>query len=190
MKTLPLVKNWTGDGYGSNPIVLTQIKRNNKVALYSRRAQSSKTIQGYELFIVKVRCKGQALPGGGFEEEDREVYPSAQKFGKTAVFLAPDLEKALARFEQMSRSPEEIEADEALERANEIVPVVTVKPPKVNIPIPKKEFSMREYSEELGIPYHQVANWAKAMIGEGKLEVARQEHRSARGKPLNILRAV
>lgn len=84
MKLLPIERLWTGDGYGQNDAVThTQIQRCDIAAIYSVKTKEGK-IKGYETFIITKRMKGQPLPGGMFEKEDREVYPSANSFGKTA----------------------------------------------------------------------------------------------------------
>lgn len=38
----------------------------------------------FEVFVSKRRMKGDKLPGGAVEAEDREVYPKANSFGVTA----------------------------------------------------------------------------------------------------------
>lgn len=67
----------------------TQIRREFDVngekeyAMY-KRTRSNGTVHGFELFEIKIRLEGQPLPGGMFEPEDRECYPGANSFGRTA----------------------------------------------------------------------------------------------------------
>jgi hypothetical protein len=49
-----------------------------------RREQLDGTFFSFEVFVSKVRHKGDKLPGGAVEAEDREVYPKASAFGFTA----------------------------------------------------------------------------------------------------------
>lgn len=60
-----------------------QIKRTDTVAMYKREPLDKKFIT-YEVFVIKTRLKGQSLPNGLFELEDRECYPGASSFGKHA----------------------------------------------------------------------------------------------------------
>lgn len=60
-----------------------QVKRTHDVVMY-KRLRSDGSLFGFEVFKVKIRNKGQALPGGNVEKEDRECYPGANAFGKSA----------------------------------------------------------------------------------------------------------
>lgn len=67
----------------------TQLRREFDVngekeyAMYKRTRQNG-TVHGFELFEIKIRLEGQPLPGGLVEPEDRECYPGANSFGRTA----------------------------------------------------------------------------------------------------------
>lgn len=101
MINLPLVKRWTGDGYGdASARLLTQVKRTATVALYERLVEKDKRPEGYEVFIIKMRHKGDALPGGLVEQEDREVYPSAGSFGFSAYHIY-GLTNAQVKFDEL-----------------------------------------------------------------------------------------
>lgn len=56
--------------------------KDNNVYIYERKRDNK--LFSYEVFISKRRLKGQPLPGGAFEAEDREQYPGAAQFGFTA----------------------------------------------------------------------------------------------------------
>ena len=45
-------------------------------------------LHGYEVFKIKTRLKGDPLPGGNVEKEDRECYPGSASFGITAWFFS------------------------------------------------------------------------------------------------------
>jgi len=64
-----------------------QLKREGDVAVYCRYKLDG-IIFGYEVFRIKVVKEGSPLPGGIFVEEDYEVYPSKNAFGRTAIFFA------------------------------------------------------------------------------------------------------
>ena len=103
MIELPKSKRWTGDGFGDiNARILNQLKRNDKAALYQRIVEKSGKSEGYEVFSISMRHKGDALPGGMVEAEDREVYPSAGSFGRTA-WHHWNLKVAETRFEELTR---------------------------------------------------------------------------------------
>lgn len=61
-----------------------QIHREPDYAIYSKSPHGDPHVNSYEAFFVKRRYKGEPLPGGLFEKEDREVYPSHGQFGFTA----------------------------------------------------------------------------------------------------------
>ena len=168
MKELPLVKVWTGDGFAANPITLKQVKRNEMVAIYERFRHNG-TQEGYEVFIIKKRLKGQALPGGLFELEDREVYPSAGQFGKTAWHVMT-LERANEEFEEYSKAPltEEEEAEEN----------------KLNLP--EGEFTVKEVIELNDTNYISASLFVKAGVADGSIKYLREERRNVKGKPSKI----
>ena len=85
MKLLPnkFVKNY--DKMGDN--TFTQVKMVPTVTLNAyiyRREKMDGTFVSFEVFVAKQRFKGQPLPGGVVEAEDREQYPTANNFGFTA----------------------------------------------------------------------------------------------------------
>jgi hypothetical protein len=85
MKLLPqsFVKNY--DKCGDN--TFTQVKTVPTVTLNAyiyRRTKMDGTFVSFEVFVAKQRFKGQPLPGGVVEAEDREQYPTANNFGFTA----------------------------------------------------------------------------------------------------------
>lgn len=85
MKLLPdsFVKNY--DRCGDN--TFTQVKMVPTVTLNAyiyKRTKMDGTFVSFEVFVAKQRFKGQPLPGGVVEAEDREQYPTANNFGFTA----------------------------------------------------------------------------------------------------------
>lgn len=172
MKTLPLEKWWSGDGYGSDPILLKQVKRTDTVALYERIRHGE--LEGFEVFIIKVRHKGDKLPGGAVEEEDREVYPSAGSFGFGASSVS-NLGRAKIVFDEMV--------------AESVAEKETPTPEKAII-IPVGEFSTIEMAAANELSYPTITLWIKAALGEKSIEFVREERRNAKGKATKLYRKV
>jgi hypothetical protein len=77
------VKNF--DRSGDN--TFTQVKTVPTPSLNTyiyRRERMDGSFVSYEVFVAKRRYKGDKLPGGLVEAEDRERYPTANDFGFTA----------------------------------------------------------------------------------------------------------
>lgn len=74
-----------------------------------RRERLDGTFFSFEVFIAKVRHKGDKLPGGLVELEDREVYPKASAFGFTAKESKSMIqaEKFLAEFVEKMQAKED-----------------------------------------------------------------------------------
>lgn len=75
------VKNCEGVGDTTFKQMKKQESNGLNVYIYNRTKEGFNT---YEVFISKRRFKGQPLPGGNVEVEDREQYPTANHFGFTA----------------------------------------------------------------------------------------------------------
>lgn len=178
MKLLQLEKRWCGDGFGdSYARIFKQLKRNDKVALYARVVESSGNTEGYEVFHVKMRLKGQTLPGGLFEQEDREVYPSAGSFGKTAWQII-DLNRANSKFDELTKEEIDKVAHEAEEAEN----------PSVN---PGTSlFSTQEYADKNNIAYPIAYLTIKAAVEAGKMKFVKSERRNVKGKETKLFTLV
>ena len=73
------------DKSGDNKFVqVTMLPTSPLNAYIYRREKMDGTFVSFEVFVAKRRYKGQPLPGGLFEECDREQYPTANNFGFTA----------------------------------------------------------------------------------------------------------
>ena len=152
----------------------TKEQSNQNVYIYQRIDKEGKTF-GFEVVIPNVVKGGtvQKFPNGTTKEieDDTEMYPGASSFGRTGWFLTSE-----ARAEDMF---DEIMKGSDSEESNGDV-----------IKIPDHEFAVKDYAEELGVPYTDVANWAQVQIKAGKLKVVRQERRAKRGRATNILARV
>ena len=151
MITLPQTKRWTGDGFGDTDArIFTLVQRNEKVALFKRTVEKTGRSDGYEVFVVKMRLKGQALPGGLFEQEDREVYPSAGSFGKTAWHIH-NLPFAKQRFEDLTLKG-------AVEAEEENAPAKTYL-------IPAGDFTTKEFAAANNVEYSEATIWLRENTG-------------------------
>jgi hypothetical protein len=171
MIELPILKVWTGDGFSANPVHLKQVKRTETVALYERWQNKGETFNGYEVFVIKKRLKGQPLPGGLFEEEDREVYPSAGQFGKTAWHMPKTA--AFAKYDELVTKGITDEAEENEPEAAVIVPVI--------------EFTCGDLAESNSITYAEAQKFLKENIDKTiKLHRTGRKDGQTRGKPSNF----
>lgn len=171
MIELPLLKVWTGDGFSANPVHLKQVKRTATVALYERWHNEGATQHGYEVFVIKNRFKGQPLPGGLFEEDDREVYPSAGQFGKTAWHCSKG--EAFRRFDELVAKgvAADAEDDEA---------------PKV-FTVPVVEFTCGDLATANDATYAEAQSFIKENIDK-TIKFIRQGRKAGttKGKPSNF----
>jgi hypothetical protein len=198
MKTLELVKRWTGDGYGdAGARIFTQVKRNEKVALYRRTVESTGSYDGHEVFLIKMRHKGDKLPGGMVEAEDREVYPSANSFGRTAWGMGGAA--AEAKFQELTdkvngvvHEPEETPEEDAQENEAPSDAPKHRGRPKREMPtfvLPDGEFSVKELAASNGVEYVVAYQFVKQE--EGKTVIpTRSERRAARGKETQLYKKV
>lgn len=172
MIELPTMKVWTGDGFSANPVHLKQVKRTATVAMYERWHDKGTVFKGYEVFAVKMRLKGQPLPGGLFEAEDREVYPSSGQFGKTAWNPA-NLDRAESRYAELVAKGVAADSDEEETVATITVPVV--------------EFTCKELAETNHMSYAEAQAFIKENIDK-TIKFTRQGRTDGqtRGKPSNF----
>lgn len=193
MKILEPVKIWTGDGLGqASAVTLTQLKRTPTVALY-QRTQKNGMAGGYEVFIVKIVKAGTPQLGGGVVEEDYEVYPRANSFGKTA--WAPGslghAEKIYANLCQGLKpcdvgedSDEDDEGAETPETTEPKAKRVKKELPVLTLPV--TEFSVKELAEQNRVEYSVAYLNVKAWLEAKTVKLVRTERRAAKGKETSI----
>lgn len=160
------VKNCEGVG----DTVFKQIKKRESnglnVYIYNRTKEGFNT---YEVFIAKRRFKGQPLPGGNVEAEDREQYPTANHFGFTAK-------------EVRNMAQAEVEFDKFLNKNNkEEDEIVLLKYPKNNWSM--KDLLLNNPNWSYPRAYAQVK---KDIENNLIKEVKRVKSASGRGKPTVI----
>lgn len=175
------------------------VKRDGDVAIYERtKSNKEGKVSGnreYEIFLVKKRFKGQPLPGGMFEKEDRECYPGKESFGKTA-FFCNSLERAEERFNELKEKNNDAQArkEEAIltgsetkrGRKKKVVKEVEVKTEDNALPkkrgrqsldrttlsFPTGEWTMKQAHELNPFCCHAtVYHYVKSMVDAGKMQV-------------------
>jgi hypothetical protein len=198
MKTLEPIKIWTGDGLGqASAVTLTQLKRTPTVALY-QRTQKSGAPQGYEVFIVKIVKAGTPQLGGGVVEEDYEVYPRANSFGKTA-WAPGSLGHAEKIYENLCQGlkpcdvGEETDGEETPETPT--VPRVPgqrgrVKGERPQLTVPVMEFTVKELAELNKVEYPVAFTFIKEATEAKTIKFLRTERRNAKGKESSIFAKV
>lgn len=161
------------------------------VYIYQRVTTSGKTY-GFEVVVPTLVKAGtvQKFPNGSERsyDDDTEFYPGAESFGKRG-WACVNEEHAIRVFDKVidgtiNDQPEESEESEP---ENE-----SPKPArkKNSIQAPAGEWTVKELSDKLGLPYIDVSNWVQGQLREGKVKVVRTERRAARGRATNILMAV
>jgi hypothetical protein len=149
----------------------TKETRDQNVYIYVRikTDKVGDKVFGYEVVIPQIKKAGTyPLPGGGTQtyDEDTEMYPGASVFGQFGWFCASEA-NAERVFDELVKGDD---------KSNDDV-----------IEIPKGEFTVTEYAEQLGVAYVEVANWVKEQIAEGRVRIVRQERRHKIGRATNIL---
>lgn len=217
MIKLPEQKRWTGDGWGSNPRLLVQVKRSEKNAIYKVTEERTGKVTGYEVFRIKIDPKGKRI----FDivlEEDTEKYPTSEtNFGKSA-WAVPNLATAETYFERLENgvdvyggsvalSIEDDEDDEggtpvnASPEPSEPSPVASGDAPKrgrgrprktekVTLNLPDVEFSVKELAELNKVQYVTAYQFVKEEMETGHVKTTREERRAARGPMTQLFEKV
>ncbi len=90
------------DGFAQDPLTYTQIQRTDNVALYKRSRNG--IVKDYEVFNIKITPKGTDFFGTA-SLDDKEIYPKANSFGKTAWSYS-NLGAAKFKFNELVNPPE------------------------------------------------------------------------------------
>lgn len=120
MKILPseFIKNV--DSCGDHRFI--QLYRDENIALYIRK-KLNEVIFGYECFKIKTVKAGTQLPGGALVEEDYEVYPSKNAFGKSAIYISgPHIIKPEVIIEMFKKRFSAIKTEESSEESEFKIP--------------------------------------------------------------------
>jgi hypothetical protein len=183
-----LEKSFVGnyDRVGNTRFV--QVKRTADVAMY-RRENMDGSVRSYEVFLVKMRKKGDPLPNGAVEKEDRECYPGSAVFGRIAYDCKTE-DQAEARYEELIERSVELKAAAAESKATG-KRVVRRNKKKVDVQLPKGKFTMKMLVAETGMTQPVLYLYLQNLINEGKVvEVERVRVEGQRGKASVVYSAV
>lgn len=179
-------------GFSQNPLTYKQLKRTETVALYERSFEGK--VKDYEVFRIKVLPKGAQI-FNAVNPDDLEQYPGASSFGKWAWSIS-SLKRAEEVFEELTRTPEQIAADEAAEETEEQAEIATtsdapkrrgrVAGPKPTIIIPAIEFTVGELAEQNHVQYPIAFLFVQEAVKGGSVKFIREERRHAKGKASKI----
>jgi len=175
-----LEKSFVGnyDRVGNTRFV--QVKRTNDVAMY-RRENMDGSLRSYEVFLVKMRKKGDPLPNGAVEKEDRECYPGSAVFGRIAYDCKTE-DQAEARYEELIERAVELKAAAAESKATG-KRVVRRNKKKVDVQLPNGKFTMKMLVAETGMTQPVLYLMLQNLIKTGKVvEVERVRVEGQRGK--------
>lgn len=180
-------KRWTGDGFGGNPRLIKQLKREGDVAIYSRTVDKTGRDDGYE--VVKIgRHNGYEL-GGNFIIP-AETYPGASAFGKTG-FSYSNLPAAELKFKELLekqavRNEEDTEAaltGSVVNRRGR----PSSKKADVALLIPDVQFSHEDFANLNNMTKPNSYLPLRSLVDSGTI-VLDGTRPSGRGKPTNLFR--
>ena len=187
-----LEKSFVGnyDRVGNTRFV--QVKRTNSVAMY-RREHMDGQIKSYEVFLIKTRKKGDPLPNGAVEKEDRECYPGTAMFGRIAYDCKTEAQ-AEERYDDLIKRAQELSdaKEESIKTGKRVRPkrpkAEVVKKPKrekkkIEVKLPTGKFTMKMLVAETGLSQPTLYLYIQNLIKEGLVrEVDRVRVEGQRGK--------
>jgi len=168
MKKLELEFTGNYDQVGVTRFV--QVKRTNEVAMY-RRERKDGTFKSFEVFIVKTRKKGDPLPNGAVEKEDRECYAGTSQFGKTAYDCKTE-SQAEQRFDELLlKSKNQSEAKEEAIKTGK--PNKGRRGTKKTVVIPEKgnKFTMKMLITNTGLTQPVLFSIVKSWLDSGTIKI-------------------
>jgi len=157
-----------------------QVKRTDDVAMY-RRERIDGTFKSYEVFLIRNRKKGDPLPNGAVEKEDRECYPGSAMFGRIAYDCKSE-DQAETCYDELIKRSAELKAAAAESKATG-KRVGRRNKKKVDIQLPKGKFTMKMLVAETGMTQPVLYLHVQRLIKTGKVvEVERVRVEGQRGK--------
>jgi hypothetical protein len=187
-------------GFSADPLTYTQLKRNEKAAVYMRSKDGKP--YDYETFLIKVKPKGTRI----FQkilEDDEECYPSSSQFGRIA-WSFNDIGLAMHRLHELTTDKVK---DEVIEGDDTPITEMTVPVMKISSPvkenndddddedkpykgpallIPVGEFSTKQLAAYNNVQYPIAFLFRKEMERKGKIKFSRKQKADGRGKPTDI----
>ncbi len=198
---------------GKDRLTYTQLKRNEKAAVYERSRDGKP--YDYEAFLIKIKKAGvYKLPKGKTQTlvEDTEQYPSSSQFGFVAWSYG-NVGMAMHRFHELTHGKvneiidetgaakdvdddvedgvaPEVKSDSVVEppvNASPIIKVDDAKPYKgPDLVIPVGEFSTRQLAAHNNVDYTAAFLFRKELERTGKIKFSRKQKAEGRGKPTDI----
>jgi len=183
-----LEKSFVGnyDRVGNTRFV--QVKRTNTVAMY-RREHMDGQLKSYEVFLVKTRKKGDALPNGAVEKEDRECYPGTSAFGRIAYDCKTE-SQAEERYDELINRAQELSdaKEESVKTGKKVRPK---KQKKVDVVLPKGKFTMKMLVAETGMSQPVLYIMLQNLVKQGVVqEVERVRVEGQRGRATVVYSSV
>lgn len=191
-------------GFSDNPLTYTQLKRNEKAAVYMRSRDGKP--YDYETFLIKVKPKGTRI----FQKvlaDDEECYPSCSQFGRIAWSYS-NIGMAMLRFHELTHGKVKEEVVEGEEDSQD-EPTVEAKAPKASAPAPEEneemeakpykgpdliipvgEFSTKQLAAHNNVQYPIAFLFRKDAERKGKIKFSRKQKADGRGKPTDIFVAI
>ncbi len=165
-----------------------QVKRTKEVAMY-RRENMDGSVRSYEVFLVKTRKKGDALPNGAVEKEDRECYPGTSAFGRIAYDCKTE-DQAETRYDELiERAKDLLEAQEESVKTGKRVKVSRKK--KVDVKLPSGKFTMKMLVAETGLSQPTLYIMLQNLVKQGVVqEVERVRVEGQRGRATVVYSSV
>lgn len=194
----------SGDGgFSTSPLTYTQLKRNDKFAVYERSRDGKP--YDYEVITIKVNPKGKELkfPNGIVKvvEDDTELYPTTSQWGRLAWTL-PNQGIAMVRFLELSKEgitedislSSDVVKDPTPALQSENHPDETeddAKPYKgPDLLIPVGEFSTKDLAAFNNVEYPTAFLFRKDREHKGQIKFVRSERRATKGKPTQLFTKV
>jgi hypothetical protein len=164
-----------------------QVKRTKEVAMY-RRENMDGSVRSYEVFLVKTRKKGDALPNGAVEKEDRECYPGTSAFGRIAYDCKTE-DQAETRYDELiERAKDLLEASEESKRTGK---KGVRKKKKTEIALPTGKFTMKMLVAETGMSQPVLYLMLQNLVKQGVVqEVERVRVEGQRGRATVVYSSV
>lgn len=186
------------DMVGDQKFVQLDINTERTHAIYKRLVMHENSrVFGFEVINIKTRLKGQPLPGGSVEAEDREVYPGAKSFGKIGWFFVNE-QSARNKYKELIESHSNAVVA-GLGPTRDVTPKVRVNGTRrgrerkygTTLSIPPGEFTVRDLMDIHQEPQPTIYLKLQAKIRAGEIkEVGSKPNSLGRGKPTKIYATV
>ena len=162
--------------------------------MYKRETLDEKFIT-YEVFVIKTRLKGQSLPNGLFELEDRECYPGASSFGKHAYCCLHECDADDRYLELIKKYTDKTQMTDVTVVDTKSDTKQTINTPKplattsVNVPVGK--FTVKMLIESSGIKQPKLQIVLKQLINDNIIKQIGTLHiNGKRGKSANLYESI